>query len=188
MTRIHLLLTPGNEHNKVFRDVPIIGFRRAKSLKDIVVRAKMSWCGPFKGPRCEICKHIVPTINFKSSATKLTYEIRPENLNCRSKNVVYLISCKTCHKQYNGSSEEFRGRFNNYTCAHRNYRKNTKVKQESFHAHFADSIHSGDGDWEVRLIDQSDTTEDLRKRESFWQHEYYTFQPNGLNEREVALF
>ena len=25
-------------------------------------------------------------------------------------------------------------------------------------------------------------------RESFWQHELDTFQPNGLNEHEVALF
>ena len=33
MTRIHLLLIPDNEHNKVFRGTPIIGFRRAKSLK-----------------------------------------------------------------------------------------------------------------------------------------------------------
>ena len=31
MTKIHLLLTPDNEHNKVFRDVPIIGIRRAKN-------------------------------------------------------------------------------------------------------------------------------------------------------------
>ena len=63
-----------------------------------------------------------------------------------------------------------------------------KVKQESFHAHFADGVHSDEGDWEVRLIDQSHSTEHLRKRESFWQHELDTFQPNGLNEREVALF
>ena len=33
MTRIHLLLTPDNEHNKVFSDVPIIGFRGAKNFK-----------------------------------------------------------------------------------------------------------------------------------------------------------
>ena len=31
MARIHLLLTSDNEHNKVFRDAAIIGFRRAKS-------------------------------------------------------------------------------------------------------------------------------------------------------------
>ena len=40
----------------------------------------------------------------------------------------------------------------------------------------------------MRLIDQTDNVEDLRKRESFWQHGPETFQPNGLNEREVALF
>ena len=136
MTRIHLLLTPDNEHNEVFRDVLVIGFRRAKSLNHIFVRAKVpqirnkGWCGPFKGPRCHICKHFAPTRNFTSSAPKLTCEIRPENLNCRSKNVVYLISCKTYHKTYTGSSEEFRARFNNYGCALRNYRKNMKVTQE----------------------------------------------------------
>ena len=194
MTRISLLLTPDNEHNKVLRDVPIIGFRRAKSLKDILVRAKTpqiknkGWCGPFKGPRCEICKHIVPSRNFISSTANRTYEIRPENLNCSSKNVVYLISYKSCHKKYTGSSEECRARFNNYRCAHRNYRKNMKVKQESFHAHFADGFHSGEGNWEVKLIDQLDSTEDLTKREPFWQHELDTFQSNGLNEHEMALF
>ena len=35
---------------------------------------------------------------------------------------------------------------------------------------------------------ETDSTEDLRKRESFWEHELDTFQPNGLNEHEVALF
>ena len=69
MTRIHLLLTPDNEHNKMFRDVPTIGSRRAKSLKVILVRAKVpqikskGGCGPCKVPRC-ICKHIVPTKSF----------------------------------------------------------------------------------------------------------------------------
>ena len=77
---------------------------------------------------------------------------------------------------------------NNYRCAHRNYYKNIKVKQESFYAHFSNGVHSGEGDWEVKLIDQPDSIEDLRKRESFWQHELVTFQPNGLHEREVVLF
>ena len=130
MTRIHLLLTPDNEHTKVLRNVPIIGFCRAKSLNNILVRVKVSqiknkvWCGPCKGLRCEICKHIVLTKNFTSSTLKCAYDIRPENLNSRSKNVVYLIYCKTCHKQYTGSSEKFRARFNNYRRAHHNYCQN----------------------------------------------------------------
>ena len=136
----------------MLRDVPNIGFYRAKNLKDILVRTKIpqikskGWWSPCKGPRCEICKHIVLSRNFTSSSTKRTYEIRPENLNCRSKNVAFLIFCKTCHKHYTGSLEEFRARFNNYRSAHRNYCNNRKVKQESFHARFADGAHSGEGD------------------------------------------
>ena len=32
------------------------------------------------------------------------------------------------------------------------------------------------------------SVDDVRRRESYWQHELDTFQPNGLNEREVPLF
>ena len=42
LSEIHLLLTPDREHGKVFENVPIIGFRRAKSLKDILVKAKVA--------------------------------------------------------------------------------------------------------------------------------------------------
>ena len=38
---MHLLLTPDNIHNNVVKDVPIIGFRKAKSLKDILVRENL---------------------------------------------------------------------------------------------------------------------------------------------------
>ena len=107
MTKIHLLLTPDNEHNKMFRGAPIIGFRRAKSLKDILVRSKIpqirnkGWCGPCKRTRCETYKHIVPTRSFTSSTTKHTCEIRPENLNYRFKNVVYLFTNNTLQVQRN---------------------------------------------------------------------------------------
>ena len=72
MSFLHLLLTPDQEHQKVFHKVPIIGFRRAKSLKDILVRAKVpplqkneGFCVPCKKSRCEICKQMVNTNSFK---------------------------------------------------------------------------------------------------------------------------
>ena len=109
MTKMHLTkmtrITPDNDHDRVFRDFPIIGIGiGAKNFKDILVRAKITqikkegWCGPCKGPRCKICKDFVFTSNFASFATKRTYEIRSKNLNCRSKSLVYLVSCKTFHK------------------------------------------------------------------------------------------
>ena len=55
MAFLHLLLAPDQEHQKVFHKVPIIGFGRAKSLKDILVRVKVppvqeneGFCGPCK--------------------------------------------------------------------------------------------------------------------------------------------
>ena len=35
MSFLHLLLTPDQEHQKVFHKIPVIGFSRAKRLKDI---------------------------------------------------------------------------------------------------------------------------------------------------------
>ena len=53
---------------------------------------------------------------------------------------------------------------------------------------FAKANQNGADVWEVRLIDQTGNMEELWKRESFWQFEWDTFQPNGLNDREVVLF
>ena len=66
LSEIHLLLTPDREHGKVFERIPIVWFRRAKSLKDTHVRAKAAppqkkkgSCRSCGGTRYEICKHVV---------------------------------------------------------------------------------------------------------------------------------
>ena len=194
MSNIHILLTPDQEHNRVFKEVPIIGFRRAKSLKDLLVRAKVpplykkeGSCGPCNKPRCKMCPRITKSTTFKSFSNSGVYHIRPEYLNCSSQFAVYLISCKTCGKQYVGSTVDFHLRFNNYKCAHKNFLKGKEVKQESFHAHFENDDHHGESDWEIKIIDQGKDADDIRRRESFWQYKLDTFQPNGLNDREVTL-
>ena len=42
LSEINLLLTRDREHGKVFERIPVVRFRRAKSLKDIFVRAKVA--------------------------------------------------------------------------------------------------------------------------------------------------
>ena len=85
------------EHGKVFEGVPIIDFKKGKSLKDILVRAKVppikteeGFCGPCNKPSFEICKHFTKTHQFESSSMKPMYSIRPQNMNCTSKNAVHL--------------------------------------------------------------------------------------------------
>ena len=53
--------------------------------------------------------------------------------------------------------------------------KRKKLNKSHFNAHFAEVNHNGEDNWEVRLIDQTDNVEELRKRESYWQHELDTF-------------
>ena len=99
------------------------------------------------------------TDSFKTTTTQRTYYIRPGNLKCSSENVVYLFKCKTCSKQYTGSTVDFRLRFSKYRCAHRNVLNREKVKQESFDTHFAEVNCNGVYDWGVTLIDQIDNVE-----------------------------
>ena len=132
MSFLHLLLTPDQEHQKVFHKVPIIGFRRAKSLKDILVRAKVPPLQKIKGFVGHVKNQDVKFVStwliliVLSQQRQRTYFIRPENLKCSSENVVYLFTCKTCSKQYTGSTEDFWPRFNNYRCVHRNFLKRKK--------------------------------------------------------------
>ena len=186
LSEIRLLLTLDREHGKVFERIPIVGFRRAKSLKDIRVRAKVAPLDKKKGScrsygctRCEICKHVISTETFRSFSTQREYYIKADNLNCRFNNVVYLFSCKTCSKQSTGSKESFQSVFKNYKSAHK-ISENT-IKEASFHAHFEDVKHHGMSDWEINLVDQAESVDDFRRRETFWQYELNTFQPNGLS-------
>ena len=79
MSFLHFLLIPDQKHQRVYHKVPIIGFRRAISFKEILVRTKIpplqkieGFCGPCKKLRCEICEHMVNTNSFKS--TDLLYK------------------------------------------------------------------------------------------------------------------
>ena len=65
LEKIHLLLTPNAEHQRVFSEVPIVGFRKGKSLKDLLVRAKVPEVNKKAGTsekcgskKCQVCNWI----------------------------------------------------------------------------------------------------------------------------------
>ena len=147
---LHPLLRWDLEHQKVFFKVPIIGFQRVKSLKDIVgakvplVKKNEGLCGSCKKLRCEICEPTVNTGSFKSAMAQHTYFIRLESLKYSSENVVYLFTCKTWSKQeIIDSTEDFRPRFSDYTYAHCNLLKGKESKQDSFNIQIAEVNHNG---------------------------------------------
>ena len=201
LENVHLLLTPDGKHRDVFQEIPLVGFRNAKSLKDFLVRAKLPketvTFGCFKCNKCncQICNLLEESTSFTDKAKSREFKIRQGPLNCNSVNIVYLIQCNVCGKQNCGSTiTKCRTRINNYKSKFRNYRdkfltgtlpNGQIIQQAHFYDHFCQTGHNGISDWSLKLIDQAEDEPSLRRKESFWQHKLDTFAPNGLNEREV---
>ena len=189
LKKLHVILNCDQQHCNVFPERPIVGFRRGKSLKDFLVRAKVPKLEPEQGEcvgcQDKRCKTELNTGTSFSDNEGKTYRIRDNTLNCDSANVVYLITCKACGLQYVGSTKnKFRARYKVYK-SNQKLHKTKKVMQQQFHEHFDLPGHSGWSDFDFILIDQGISENDARKREMFWQYKLNTFLPKGLNEREV---
>ena len=110
------------------------------------------------------------TSTFKSKHSNEVYQIK-KNFNCNSKMVVYLIECRVCGKQHNGSIvTKFRARANNYKRTHRNFRKeeilsNQARNQRRFHEHYLQNDHDKICDWEITIIGHTETVKSLRQKE-----------------------
>ena len=116
---------------------------KSKSLKDILVRAKVHLNKETQGfmnhtknrDKKFVSKLWVLIVLNRQGHNRPTYIIRQENLKCSSQNEEYLFTCKTCSKQYTRSTEEF---WPATTF------EGEKVKQESFNIHFAEVNHNGE--------------------------------------------
>ena len=71
---------------------------------------------------------------------------------------------------------------------HRSYRKKREVSQQRFHEHYDQRSHNGIDDWQFTSIEQCETHEQLKERETFGQHKLKTFYSYGLNEKKEYLY
>ena len=100
------MLKPDVQHRKVFPEVPMVSFKRGKSLKDLFVRAKVpvekEADGKSFGCQGKLCK-VGTFLEEKNNVTNKegsdTYKTRESlHLNCNSDNVIYLITRKKMQK------------------------------------------------------------------------------------------
>ena len=125
-------------------------------------------------PLCKLCSIVVCTNTFVSNTTKNLYHIT-HSMNCNSTNVIYLINCLKCNKQYVGETKRaLKQRFNNHRSDIR-LNKNTAVS-----IHFNDISHNLTH-LTVIPIELVDNESDRRIRERFWIKELKTNYPYGLN-------
>ena len=95
LEELHILLAPDEQHKKILIDIPRIGFKYGKSLKDYLVRSVLPKIdvagnsGPCGGkrPPCELCKLMKKTSTFKKRNSDKIYHIH-KPLSCNSKNTV----------------------------------------------------------------------------------------------------
>ena len=198
LKKLHVSLACDEDHKNVFPNEPIIGFKNNKSLKLDLVRAalpdinEVSRCEPCGGkrPPCRLCSNMNNTSTFKSKHSIRFYQIK-RNFNCNSEKVIYLIECRVCIKQYNGSSvKKFHARVNNNESTHSTFRKEQKLSnqarnQKCFHKHYLQSDHIGTFDVEITIIDHAETKKSLRQKELYWYHKLKACAPVDLNERDV---
>ena len=95
----------------MFPNVPIVGCRNGKSLKDHLVRASLPILNQTLGSEsygkrnCQLCQFIVNTDTFSPITTGETFKINKDPLNCNSKKVIYLSECKKCKNPYVGKAQ-----------------------------------------------------------------------------------
>ena len=108
-TTIDVLKT-NEKMNKVLNKTSIVNSKRQPpNLKRILTKAKFSsnieegGSSKCNDKRCGTCPIIQETkfINITATGEKFTIK-RP--MNCKSKNVLYIITCKTCKEQYTGKT------------------------------------------------------------------------------------
>ena len=104
------------EVQKFFSCLPIVSYRSARKIKNYIVRSKLYpvekkvWCQGCGSFRRQVCKSINVTDKFTSFNAKKSYKIN-HSFACNDKCLIYLLSCKSCGKQYVGNTiDHFRSR------------------------------------------------------------------------------
>ena len=125
------------------------------------------------------CQVLEESTEFKSTQTGERYKIR-QDIDCKSDNIIYLVTCKKCGFQGVGSCTKLSQRVSNYI---------TSIEKKSpgcnIEKHFLKADHSI-SDFSVLGIVKlenppPDPIDRLREFEGYWMIKLNTLEPYGLN-------
>ena len=146
--------------------------------------------------QCNYCPLLNTSGTITCHVTKKQF-ICKMNITCRSSNLVYCISCKTCGKQYVGQTkrtilERFQGHFNKIKKCQTGRREDPillrQQEKDAVGTHFSAEDHHGEEDLIISVLafitshPQSKHALDHRlKVEKEWIHRLRCPAPTGLN-------
>ena len=181
-----------------FTEKPLIAYRRNPNLQQLIgghriennkvvkrkskIQGSCTPCNSKKGNKC--CKQLKNTTTFKNRHTNREYQIF-HRVNCKSKNVIYLLECRRCEdKAYVGKTEiPVNQRMNGHRS---DARRTDKLAVDT---HFLQPEHNFDRDARFTIIEMiirkdlrgEPLTRLLEQREDFWILELATIEPKGFN-------
>ena len=210
ITRYHPMMPPlkriiqdnwgtlvASKYGPILKDKEVIlGHRRPTNLKDLLVRSRISYPptrmtpqitgvteqNPCDTNQCRYCSKMDTSGAVKSTHTGRNYSTPPGG-TCKHNNLVYLLTCQTCNKQYVGqTSRRLMDRLREHF-----YYINKSDRLQPLGRHFARADH-GVLNLKVQILEHINTPPKLKKtetfrlkREFFWIHQLCTMEPFGLN-------
>ena len=136
------------------------------------------FCKKCNNKKCKACNHITGGSTFSSFNSNKTFNLK-QNIACKSKNLIYLITCRKCKKQYVGqTSRTLAERINNHLSCIRKH-KSTPI---SLHFNMPDHSLNDFNIQGIELIEsKNNIAELLTNKENYWQHTLQTIFPLGIN-------
>ena len=172
--------------SQIFPEKPVLAYRRPKSLRDILVKAKIQsqddhpetgLSCPCNASRCQTCQLMKSTSVF-SSTSGARSAIKGEH-NCKTHNAIYLMTCTVCRMQYVGETKLSISRRMNL---HRSDWRTRRFKRSPVAEHFSQDDHTFDH-IELCVIesDQRWSDQTRKNRETYWIRRLNTLKPFGIN-------
>jgi len=184
-------------HDDNFKDFRIIAaFSRNRNLGELLELRRPKHktnTGEQAGSRrcnskhCKTCIHINVTKKYTSTSTRRQYNI-VRSFDCKSSNIIYLITCNLCNKQYVGETQrKLSDRLTDHRSNIRTH-KNTPIANHfnlPQHSIKNLSITPIDSITAQEFVDFRDDRQKIKKRllhlEAYWQLQLQTHEPYGIN-------
>ena len=181
-----------DQHLKeVFTSPPLTAFKKQRNIRDNLIRAKVADPPQLRpsrrknpgmkrcGNMCTICPYVIERKEVKIDNKKVPWKIN-KNVNCESKNIVYMIECLKCKQRYIGESKRS---LKSRLADHRGYIKKEQIDTTTG-AHYNQPGHQL-SDMSVIILEISRKQEDIyrKEREKYFINLFNT-NYRGLNKQK----
>ena len=173
---------------EVFPEPPLTAYKRPKNIRDKAIRSKVPPLPTARPKRelpgmktcrgCPICPFVKTGKTIKATASKYIAEISKQ-LDCKSRNIIYCITCKKCKMQYIGETDRsLQDRFSE----HKGYVANHRLHKATGH-HFNLPGHKI-SDMEVSIVEKIFNTDgQFRKTREKLMIRNFNTKYRGMNRK-----